>query len=243
MHRLLLIVVFISSALALHDLMQDLALLSSGLPVSNFDFGSKRAKREIRSSNLTDPDNCIRNCSMNSANAAIKATNGTISCENDPLEACYKKCPSSVMRTIIIDSLPVSKMSCLVSNSHQIEAEKVFRCLNTTNDKVSAKCDPLCNMTSESTKFWDSFDFRMSGDQAFLSYDDDKAKNANAFKADCKNLMCRIQCGEPIVKQTCGQAGLDMQRNITSVSLGTIMKIYIDLKALDGQVKECEPLL
>jgi len=218
-----------------------------------FNFGPgyvSRNKRDVKMHELDDPNSCLFNCTqkMSDGMMAINETDREVVkmtkvCQAfDPMDACYKSCPDSQMRSLLLDFLPLMKQPCLLGSDRTADLKKATDCLNTTTDRVSEKCDPVCNGSLNG-------DIRLrsrivlSVDPAMVMYDDDKAENQKMLKTTCSFLACQQQCGDPIIKEVCGQETLNVDRKMTSSIFGSLMKIYQDLKALDGPIEECQALL
>lgn len=209
-----------------------------------------RSKREVHIRPLDDPNDCIFNCTSamqdrlqglnRSDSEEVKAT--TLCRAMEPVETCYKACPDSLFRTLIIDFLPLMKQPCLLGPDNFAELQKTLDCLNTSSDVVSNKCDPICNGTFSDNLRLES-NVVLNVDPSFVMFDDDKKENTDVLRATCKYLSCESDCGDSITKEMCGQKGLDVDRKITSSIFGSIIKLYKDLNALDGDITECKPIM
>jgi len=209
-----------------------------------------RSKREARIHPLDDPNDCILNCT-GAMQDRLQGLNDTDSEEAkatrlckamEPVESCYKACPESQFRTLMIDFLPLMKQPCLLGTDNYAELQKTLNCLNTSSDVVDEKCDSVCNSTfGDSTRL--ESNVVLNVDPSFIMYDDDKKENTEVLRETCKYLTCESTCGDSITKEMCGQMGLDVDRKITSSIFGSIIKLYKDLDALDGDVQECKSIV
>jgi len=210
-----------------------------------------RTKRDTRLHPLDDPNDCILNCTqamqdrlrgLNETDSEdVKATKLCKAME--PVDKCYKACPDSQFRTLMVDFLPLMKQPCLLGTDNYAELQKTLDCLNVSSDTVSEKCDSICNGTFDANERLES-NVVLNVDPSFIMYDDDKKENTEVLRSTCKYLSCESDCGDSITKDQCGQKGLDVDRKITSSIFGSIIKLYKDLDALDGDVPaECKPLL
>jgi len=253
MRCLLLIALCLSSALALDLSSYQLSAARVKAPNVRLNLGSAyalRAKRDVRVHGLKDPDDCILNCTqkMHDGLSNINDTDSeeakmTALCTAiEPTESCYKTCPDSELRKLMIDFLPLMKQPCLLGADKVGELKQTLNCLNSTSDAISNKCDALCNGSLAGDVRLESR-ILLNVDPAFVMFDDDKQENRDVLKSTCTFLGCMQQCGDSITKEKCGQKGLDVDHKLSSSIFGGIMNLYIDLGGLDGEVKECKALL
>jgi len=209
-----------------------------------------RSKRDIRLHPLDDPNDCIKNCTTG-IEERLQDLNMTDSKEAkavklcramDPVDDCLKACPESQFRSLMIDTLPLLKQPCLLGTDNFDELQDTLHCLSNSSALVSDKCDSVCNGSFADNLRLES-SILMNVDPSFAIYDDDKQENKQVLKSTCKYLTCESQCGDSIIKQRCGQMGLDVDRKVTSSIFGSIIKLYKDLDALDGDVAECDSIV
>jgi len=212
-----------------------------------------RTKRDIHIHQLDDLDDCIRNCTYDMQDRLDgfndtddEVTKARVLCQTlEPMGDCYKSCPDTKLRTLMMDFLPMMKTPCLLGIDRIEELQKVMDCLNSTSDLVADKCDPVCNgsFSEDDSKLRVDSRVVLNVDPAFILYDDDKKENTDVLRATCKFLTCEQQCGDPITKAHCGQLGVDVDRKSTSTIFGSIIKIYKDMDALEGSIDECKSIL
>jgi len=251
---LLLVAFCISSSLA-YDLSSYRLASRVQLPNVQLHLQSSpalRAKRDATINKLEDPDSCIKNCTyklhdaldnMNDTDSQMDVMVGMCQA-TEPMEACYKACPESQFRKLLLDFMPLMKQPCLLGGSKEkiTELTTSLDCLNTTAGAIGDKCDPVCNGSFAGDIRLNSH-IVLNVDPAFIIYDDDKAENRNVLKSTCSYIACTQQCGDPISKAQCGQKAVEVDHKITSSIFGSITKLYSDVGALDGDVKECTALL
>lgn len=254
MHRILVLLAFcVSCALAGFQSSQYLSsAFRNRVPSAELNFQqsaqeNRRRRRDIDVHPLEDPQQCLANCSHgldamnNISDTASDQVAATHICKTvESVEACYKKCPSSLFRTLLLDFTPTMKMPCILGDDKYSELEKVQTCLNSTDDQVMAKCDPKCNSTLAANNDVENR-IILNVNPPFIMYDNNKKANTVALSSTCQYLVCSQQCAAPIQKAKCGQVAVETDRKITASVFGSIVKLYTDVGATDP-IPECQPL-
>jgi len=253
MRFLIFIAVCISSALAADFSRYMLSSVRAKAPNVRLNLGPNpeaRTKRDIRLHPLEDPDLCISNCTYDMHNG-LEAINESdtevdkmtkLCMALEPAEACFKACPESKFRKLMLDFVPLLKQPCLLGTDKVADLVKAMDCLNSTSDAVVEKCDSLCNSSFAGDIRMDSR-VVLNVNPAFVLYDDDKLENRDVLKSTCKYITCTQQCGDPITKAQCGQLGVEVDHKQSSSIFSSVIKLYNDMEALDGDVKECSAIL
>jgi len=259
MHSIIVILFCISSAFA-YDLDsvsdQYLSAVNHHPALTNIrlNFGPKgppglREKRAIQKRLLDDPNNCIANCSKD-LEQRLQGGNQTDSDEVrvtklctsvQPAEACFNACPKSLFQKLMLDFFPTMTQLCSLGTDNFAELKKIQDCLNRTQHAVISVCS-ACNSTSIGGQNFKT-NAEIRSNPPSITYDDDKKKNSDVLKGICTYLTCESSCGDSIIKEACGQKALDVAKKLTSSVIGSIMNVYKDLDALDGDVKECQNLM
>jgi len=246
--RLLIISICISSGLAYNNFNSfSSSSAIAGIPDVQLNLvpgPELRSKRDIRIHPLEDPNHCVRNCN-NATQYRLNNVNKTggeaveAFCQAlEPADACYKSCPDSKLRTLLIDYQPVIKQIC-ASND-----DKIQKCLNGIADEVAKQCNPVCNASSDAANEPPVYNkIKLNADPAFILYDDDKKKNTDSLRSACKSLTCQKECEESITKQRCGEKAVVVIRKRMSDIFGSVVKLYRDVDAIDGPIDECKPFL
>jgi len=152
--------------------------------------------------------------------------------------ACVEKCPASKLRDIVridIDAGPtVCEHKKWSSFSEYWKAQTCIEELDANDDSCDEKCG--IDILSQNVTYVNFFVDDDSG-EAKIKYQPDAKKNAATIADSCKNMVCQINCGKPIIKEKCGAKAADLAVRVAKFEDEQTLRMLKVMEAVDPNTK------